>query len=171
MTPPTGIRSGEVHAHADRERRKGKAALRAQLEKLIDDDDTHADDCTQTQEAPVLSAAHNSLSQRRNQRGLRGCKCILTCSRSSLETESVLHEVQDRRNDQSTKNNTDDQRDLLLPGSCTHELTSLKVLQIIVRNRCDTEDNRGGKEGVGDEGSGFRAGRTVSVNGNDCQSS
>ena len=151
--------------------RGGRARRRfvVRFENLVDDDDDNADDGAQTQQTPVLGSTDDTLCEGGNQRGLRSSKRVSTSVGSSLEAEGILHEVQNRRNDKRAKNNTDDQSHLLLPRSRVHQLTGLEVLQIIIRNRCNTEDNRGGEERVGNQGCCLCSSGAVTVDGNNCQ--
>ncbi len=67
-------------------------------------------------------------------------------ARRADKTVGFIHQVEHGRNDNGACENTDDQCHLLFPWRRVDELTGLKILQVIVRDRGDIEDDRGGEK-------------------------
>ena len=72
-------------------------------------------------------------------------------ARRADESIRLIHQVEHRRNDERASEHTDDQCDLLLPRRRIDQLTGLEVLQIVVRDRGDVENHRGGEKREGHE--------------------
>ena len=118
-------------------------------EDLVDDDNADTHQGTNPHESPVKRPAEDASRQRGNKGSLWGLQSVRTSTGGTLETKGALHELHDGRDDRRTKNNSDDQRNLLFPRRRTNQLTSLEVLQVVIRDRRDTKDDGCGKQGIG----------------------
>ncbi len=70
-------------------------------------------------------------------------------TRRAEETVGLIDQVEHGRNDGRASEDTDDERDLLLPRSRIDQLPGLKILQVVVRDRGDVEDYRSGEKREG----------------------
>ena len=67
-------------------------------------------------------------------------------ARRADKTVGVIHQIEHRRNNERACDDTNDQRDLLLPRRRIDQLTGLEILKVIVGNRCHVENYRGGEK-------------------------
>src|SRR3546814_8534565 len=64
-------------------------------------------------------------------------------ARRADEAQRLVEHIEHRRHDERAEDHADDQRDLLLPRRRADELAGLEVLEIVVRDRRDTEHKPG----------------------------
>ncbi len=72
-------------------------------------------------------------------------------ARRADETIGLIDQVEHRRNDDRAGEDTDDERDLLLPRSRIDQLPGLQILQVVVRDRGHVENHGGGEKREGHE--------------------
>ena len=120
---------------------------------FVQDNDGDANQGADADQTPIDVRGDDALRERGDEAGLRRRQWIWTqfSARCADEPIGLIHEIEHRRNDQRAREDTEDERDLLLPRSRINQLTSLQVLQIVVRNRGDVENDRGGEKREGDE--------------------
>ena len=117
-------------------------------EDLVEQDDADTDECTGQDQAPIDIFGDDALSQGGNQPRLRCGQrtCARFRPRRADESVGVINEIEDRRNYESSRNDADDERYLLLPRRRVNQLAGFEILQVVIRNCRNVEDDGGGKK-------------------------
>src|SRR3546814_10081705 len=90
------------------------------------------------------------LRERRDQSRLWRRERVRPRARRADEAQRLVEHIEHRRHDERAEDHADDQRDLLLPRRRADELAGLEVLEIVVRDRRDTEHKPGDDQHIGD---------------------
>ena len=117
----------------------------------IEHDDGDADVGAHADQTPIDIRGDDALRERRDQAGLRRGQRRRSQfrARRADETVGLIDQIEHRRNDDRAGENTDDERDLLFPRRRIDQLAGLQILQVVVRDRGDVENHRGGEKREG----------------------
>ena len=145
-------RHRQIDSDADGERRK--AQFFGGSQQLIDDDDGAAQRRSDTEHQPIQLLLDDALRQRGNQPGLRRGERFCHCGcdvRRADKSVRLRQQIEHRRNDCRAGNHADDQRPLLCARRRADELAGFQILQIVVRDRRNTEYHGRREQRIGDQ--------------------
>ena len=123
----------QINSETDCQRWNAHVLCRAR-EDFVQQDDTNADQSADPDQTPVDIPSNDSLRERRYQSCLRRGQRVRTrfSARRSDETVSMIHEVEHRRNDERSRDDANNQRDLLLPRRRINQLSGLEILKLLL---------------------------------------
>ena len=109
----------DLHSKPEAHRQWWNAHVFCRARKdLVQENDADADQSANSNQAPIDVGCNHALRQRRNQTGLRSRQWMWTKFSPGRADESIsmIHQVENRRNDERARDDAEDQRHLLPPG-------------------------------------------------------
>src|SRR5438045_8357029 len=105
--------------------------FRRATEDLVEQNNSNADHAADSDQAPIDVTRDHAFAERRDQAGLRRRQWMWTkfSARCADKTIGLIDQIEHWRNHKRARDDTDDERDLLLPWRRIDELSCLQILQ------------------------------------------